>query len=53
VPALAGLVLFFLTGAYWDFYLLAAFSAALEVIFFPRYSRWEEKIASECGPLEE
>lgn len=49
VPAFAGLLLFFLAGCYWDFYLLASFSAALELYFFPRYQFWEEKIRNGYG----
>jgi hypothetical protein len=43
IPALAGLMLFLLTGGYWDFYLLAAFSTAMGIFYFPRYRLWEEK----------
>ena len=49
VPAFAGLVLFFLTGGYWDFYLLAMFSAGTELFFFPKYAVWEEKIRNGYG----
>jgi hypothetical protein len=52
VPALAGFMLFFLTGGYWDFYLLAAFSTAMEIIYFPRYRRWEEKARNAYGLVE-
>jgi F0F1-type ATP synthase membrane subunit c/vacuolar-type H+-ATPase subunit K len=41
-PAIYGLVLFFLGGLYRDFYLLLAYSLGLQLIHFPRYSRWEE-----------
>lgn len=51
-PAFAGLMLFFLTGGYWDFYLLASFSAALELFFFPKYRVWEEKIRNDYGQDE-
>ena len=49
VPAFTGLLLFFLTRGYWDFYLLALFSAALELFFFPKYRDWEEAIRNGCG----
>ncbi len=52
VPALAGFMLFFLTGGYWDFYLLAAFSTAMEIINFPRYRLWEEKARNTYGLAE-
>ncbi len=47
-PAFAGLMLFFLTSGYWDFYLLAVFSAGLELYFFPKYREWEETIRNGC-----
>lgn len=41
MPALYGLVLFFLSGLPRDFYVLLILSAALIYIFFPRFSAWE------------
>ena len=49
VPAFAGLMLFFLTGGYADFYLLASISAAAELFFFPKYRVWDEFIRNGCG----
>ena len=49
VPAFLGLMLFFLAGGYWDFYLLAAFSAVMELAYFPKYRTWEEKLRNGCG----
>ena len=46
-PAIFGLVLFFLTGNLKDFYILSAMSFALFFLYFPRYSNWEEWMASE------
>lgn len=46
VPAIYGLVLFFLGGLYRDSYLLLAYSLALLLIYFPRYARWEEWMRS-------
>jgi len=43
IPAFLGFMLFFLAGNRWDFYLLAAFSAATEFAYFPKYRIWEEK----------
>ena len=40
VPALLGLVLFFLSGQTRDFYILVAVSFALLFIFFPRRQNW-------------
>ncbi|OGR44299.1 MAG: hypothetical protein A2X35_02410 [Elusimicrobia bacterium GWA2_61_42] len=51
VPAVCGLVLFLLTGYYADFYLLAAFSAALGVYNFPRLSAWETRLREDFGQL--
>lgn len=51
IPALMGLVIFFLAGAYWDFYMLAAFSAVMEFVNFPRQGAWEEKARNEYGVL--
>lgn len=47
VPGVSALVLLLLTGFYADFYLLLAFSAALEAYHFPRLSRWEERLRGE------
>lgn len=44
MPALAGLVLFLLTGYRADFYMLTVFALALEVYHFPRLSAWEERL---------
>ena len=53
LPALAGFVLFFLVGGYWDFYQLAAFSFAMQLIHFPRYKDWEAKAREVYGLLLE
>lgn len=47
LPGIAALILLLLTGSYPDFYLLLAFSAALEAYHFPRLSRWEERLRVE------
>ncbi|MDD2804132.1 MAG: hypothetical protein PHV33_01135 [Elusimicrobiales bacterium] len=47
VPGVSALVLLLLTGSYPDFYLLLAFSAALEVYHFPRLPLWEERLRGE------
>jgi hypothetical protein len=49
VPAICGLILFILTGAYADFYLLLAFAAGLELYYFPRLGAWEERIRGDFG----
>ena len=51
VPAVAGLILYLLTGYKADFYLLLVFSAGLEVYHFPRLYRWEEKLRTDFGQL--
>ncbi len=51
-PALAGFTLFFLTDGYWDFYLLAAFSTVMGIIYFPKYRIWEEKARNTYGLVE-
>jgi len=51
VPALAGLVMFLLTGFRADFYLLVVFSLALEVYHFPRLGQWEERLRGDFGQL--
>lgn len=51
VPAVAGLILFLLTGYKADFYLLLVFSAGLEVYHFPRLAAWEEKLRTDFGQL--
>jgi hypothetical protein len=42
VPAIFGLVLFFIGGLRRDFYILLVFSFALLYLYFPRYKAWEE-----------
>ena len=51
-PAFLGLMLFFLAGGYWDFYLLAAFSTVMEIAYFPKYQVWEEKLRGRGLTLE-
>jgi hypothetical protein len=51
VPAVCGLILFILTGYRMDFYLLAAFSAGLELYHFPRLRLWEERLREDFGQL--
>lgn len=51
VPAVAGLILFILTGYKADFYLLLIFSAGLEVYHFPRLRLWEERLRTDFGQL--
>jgi len=51
LPAIAGLVLFLLTGYYADFYVLVVFSLALEIYNFPRLSKWEERLRGDFGQL--
>ncbi|MCX5791360.1 MAG: hypothetical protein NTY45_03955 [Elusimicrobia bacterium] len=53
LPAVSGLILFILTGYYWDFYLLAAFALVLELANFPRPGAWEERLRSDFGQLPE
>lgn len=49
IPALTGLVLFFLAGYYWDFYMLALFSVIMELFYLPKYAEWEERIRNAHG----
>lgn len=49
LPAVAGLILFLLTGYRADFYMLAVFALALEIWHFPRLSRWEERLRGGFG----
>jgi hypothetical protein len=42
VPAMLGWVLFFLSGSAQDFYILLLVSFVLFVMYFPRYTNWEE-----------
>jgi F0F1-type ATP synthase membrane subunit c/vacuolar-type H+-ATPase subunit K len=55
VPALLGLLLFFLAGSIRDFYQLAGLSFILVFLHFPRYGNWEARIKntgkgiSSCG----
>lgn len=51
LPAICGFILFILTGAYADFYLLLAFAAGLELYHFPRLGAWEERLRADFGTL--
>lgn len=42
IPAILGFVLFILTGINRDFYFLTAISLILFIMYFPRYSFWED-----------
>ena len=42
VPAILGFVLFFLSGNTADFYVLLIMSFVLFVLYFPRYTNWED-----------
>ena len=42
MPALLGVVLYFLSGLRQDFYVLALYSFLLLVVFFPRWNQWQE-----------
>jgi hypothetical protein len=46
-PAIFGLLLFFLSGDTKDFYVLIAMSFVLFFIYFPKYSNWEDWVASK------
>lgn len=43
IPALAGFVFFFVSGAYIQFYVLAAFSAAAIIWNFPKFGKWKSE----------
>ena len=49
VPVILGLVLFFLSGNAKDFYVLLIVSFLLFVMYFPRYTNWEEWIKSKTS----
>ena len=51
LPAIAGLVMFLLTGYRLDFYLLVVFSVGLEIYNFPRLSQWEERLRGGSGQI--
>lgn len=42
VPAVSGLVLYFIGGNRKDFYILASYSLLLLVLFFPKFNQWQE-----------
>lgn len=52
LPAVAGLLIFLLTGGRSDFYLLIIFALALEIYNFPRLAQWEERIRGDFGAYE-
>jgi hypothetical protein len=49
VPVILGWVLFFLSGNSSDFYVLLIISFVLFVMYFPRYTNWEEWIRSKTS----
>jgi hypothetical protein len=49
VPAIAGLVLFFLGGAAESFYILALYSSVLMVVYFPQVRHWQAWIQKPTG----
>ena len=53
VPAILGLVLFFIAGSVRDFYYLSIISIILVFLHFPKYKNWEEwiKNQSSCAPV--
>ncbi|MDA8244470.1 MAG: hypothetical protein M0025_10180 [Elusimicrobia bacterium] len=52
VPAVAGLLLFVLTGRHREFFALMLLSIALQVFNFPKLAEWEEKLGPDPGRLE-
>ena len=54
VPVLFGLVLFFMSGFYRDFYVLLFVSFFLMFMFFPKYNNWADWLkgsnSSSCSP---
>ncbi|MDH4217249.1 MAG: hypothetical protein OEZ52_11025 [Candidatus Aminicenantes bacterium] len=48
VPAVLGVVLFFIIGTARDFYVLLFVSLVLFVLYFPRYANWEEWIKTKA-----
>ncbi|NOY07021.1 MAG: hypothetical protein GXO82_10420 [Chlorobi bacterium] len=49
VPAILGMVLFFIGGNRWDFYPFLFFSALLIVLYFPRFDYWQENASSHSS----
>jgi hypothetical protein len=45
MPALLGLLLFFLGGFYREFYIAFGYSILVILAYFPRYSQWERWLA--------
>ena len=44
VPAFIGFILFFLAGAYAEFYVLSAFSIVLVILNFPKTANWTKEL---------
>ena len=49
LPALLGLVLFFVAGFISDFYLLFGVSMLLLFFYFPRYNKWKNWVRDKAG----
>ncbi len=52
VPAVAGLLLFVLTGRHREFFTLMLLSIVIQIFNFPRLSEWEEKLGPSAGRME-
>ena len=50
IPAILGLVLFFLSGLSRDFYIFLFISLLLELMYFPRARYWESWLKSKSTP---
>jgi hypothetical protein len=49
IPALAGMILFFLGSPVKDFYVLTLYSLTLMVLYFPKYHHWQIWIQKPTG----
>ncbi len=53
VPAFIGFILFFLTGAYLEFYMFSAFSVALVIANFPKVEKWNKQLKERLTTIQE
>ncbi len=52
VPAFTGFILFFLAGAYMEFYVLAAFSVVLVISNFPKIENWNKQLKERLTAIQ-
>ena len=53
IPAFIGFILFFLAGAYAEFYALSAFSIIMVILNFPKVEKWNKQLKERLAVIRE